>query len=102
MEWIWQVVDRLASEYGWALSLIEELGLDEALKLLEQIKKRKIAEYKIQLAIVTNPHTEEPEKLWKLFDDDMQSVIPPENSFDKEGLDGLKALMAKGTAFHIK
>jgi hypothetical protein len=61
---------------------------------------RKLTDYKMQLAIVQNPHTENPGELWKLLES--QDPHPPEPFFDQAGMDRLKGLLSKSTAIQVK
>lgn len=53
----------------------------------------------MQLAIVQNPHTQKPDELWKLFEDES----PNERSIEPDfaGLDRLKQTMAKGSKIKV-
>lgn len=59
----------MASNYGWAKSnILEGVYLDELFVLSRLIKRRQISEYKMALAIATNPHTKSPKRLWDTLD----------------------------------
>lgn len=69
--------------------------------MIQEIKKRKVAEYKIQLAIVENPHKKKPEDLWNLFEN-MDADMPRAEKFDEAGFNKLKSLLSKGGGFTVK
>ena len=46
------VIDALASEYGWTIEYIQQLQLDESNALVEAITKRKKFEWRMQCYIV--------------------------------------------------
>ena len=58
-------------------------------------------EYQMQLAIVQNPHVEKPEILWKMLNE-QDDGLPRSEALDKEGLDNLKSLLAKGSNIVVK
>lgn len=102
-------MDLFGSEYGWSKGdILDQMGFDEALQLQERIKQRTYAGYKMQLAISQNPHSKEPDVLWKMLDEHMTQLttaaeINIENTdLDTEGLMNLKKIMSGGTAFVIK
>lgn len=55
----------------------------------------------MQLAIVQNPHVEKPEILWKMLNE-QDDGLPRSEALDKEGLDNLKSLLAKGSNIVVK
>jgi hypothetical protein len=64
-------VDFLAHEYGWAKNhILENVYLDELYKLLEQARIRKVREWKMQLAIASNPHVKDPKTLYRMLDEE--------------------------------
>lgn len=80
-----------------------DFPLIDILRLQENIKKRQVAGYQVQLAIVQNPHTEDPQKLMDHFNSEMEiheEILNAE--FDQKAADQLKELMAKGSAFNVK
>lgn len=84
------------------------MGFDEALQLQERIRQRTYAEYKMQLAISQNPHSKEPEALWKMLDEHMTQLRTAaeieilDQDLDREGLENLKKIMSGGIDFVIK
>jgi hypothetical protein len=92
----------LASEYGWAKDYIfYNVYFDELFYFQKEIKKRRMNEYQMQLAIVQNPHVEKPEILWKMLNE-QDDGLPRSEALDKEGLDNLKSLLAKGSNIVVK
>ena len=58
------IIDVLASNYHWAKNeILDTVYLDEAIDYLDMIKRRKVQEDLMQLAIISNPHTKEPKTL---------------------------------------
>ena len=91
----------MASEYGWALKqILEETCVDDFLELTDVIKKRKIVELKTQLAIVQNPYSEDPKRLWDILDSEIGYI--EQESLDKLGLERLKQTLGKGSSIVVK
>lgn len=69
---------------------------------MQEIKKRKMDEYKMQLAISQNPHLEPTQQkvLWKELN--REDRLPTGDSFDEAAFDRLKEVMAQGGSFVIK
>jgi hypothetical protein len=81
--------------------------LDEFLTLQEIIQQRKISEYKMQLAIVQNPHVKEPNKLVdSLTNAEKQySINQPEYmtaEFNQNEFNAFKAMMASTGKFDVR
>jgi hypothetical protein len=91
-----QIADLVISQYGWAA--YESMTLDEAIVLLPVIRNRKFSEYKMLLAITQNPHTKQPEDLWKLLDVDKEYL---EEDLDKAGMERLKLMMGQSKGVKI-
>ena len=64
------------------------------------VKKRKIVEYRMQLAITQNPHIKEPEHLWKILEYADKEAV--DEQLDKAGMERLKGIMSAGKAFIVK
>lgn len=75
---------------------------DEVNKLTEVIEKRKKVEYLMQLAIVHNPYSKKPEKLFdRLQREDVMGYN--DIDLDKGALSGLKSkLKAKSKSIQVK
>lgn len=100
-------VDLLASSYGWAKNdILETVYIDELFVFVRLIKRRQISEYKIQLAIATNPNTKHPKKLWDAFDEmerqnEGKDYLNAE--FDEAGFAAFKeTLQRNSTRFIVK
>jgi hypothetical protein len=70
------------------------------------IKRREINEYKIQLAIATNPQTKDPKKLWATLDEmerQNEGKDYLEAEFDAAGFEAFKqTLQRHSTGFIVK
>lgn len=64
------------------------------------VKKRRIIDYRMQLAITQNPHLKEPEHLWKILE--YADKDPVDEELDKAGMERLKQAMSSGKAFLVK
>jgi hypothetical protein len=99
---LWWVVDTLASEYGWAKSaILNDVYIDELPPLLRQISGRHIRDYKMQLAIIQNPHTKDPKHLWRILQQS-EPRKPTEDVFDASGFERLKAQMSQSPRIIVK
>lgn len=59
----------MANEYGWAKNdILEHVYFDELFIFTRIINRRKLTEYKMQLAIASNATTKDPKKLWEMLD----------------------------------
>lgn len=74
---------------------MEHVYLDELVKLNEKIRVRKISEYKMQLAIASNPHSKEPKKLWDMLDNQVREPI--DEKLDKTGMEKLKQQLLRNS-----
>lgn len=97
----------MANEYGWAKrDILENVYLDELFIFTRLINRRKISEYKMQLAIATNPHTKEPKKLWGTLDKqerENEGLSYLDAEFDAAGFEAFKMrLKRQGSAIVVK
>lgn len=101
---LWWAVDLLASEYGGGLKpILETVYLDDLPDLIIQINKRKLMDYKMQLAIVSNPHTKNPGKLWQLLTKlDTGNRQAKKDDFDNLGFERLKGQLSKRPTILVK
>ena len=95
-------MDLLAHEYGWAKDyILENVYLDELKHLTDAMKKRKVEDMKMQLAIVSNPHSKEPKELWdalnREIDDRFEDV-----ELDKQGFEAFKRTLAGSSNIVVK
>lgn len=74
----------------------------ELVQLTKEINKRKLREWKMELAIVQNPHVKDPKKLWQ----DLNNADPDEKKrsevFDVAGFEKLKQQLRKNPRMVIK
>jgi len=92
----------LASEYGWSKhDILCDVYFDELYWLTRQIEKRKVTEYRMQLAIVQNPHVKEPKELWKVLNKNDVIVDRPE-ILDETEFEILKSQLRKNPRFVVK
>ena len=95
-------IDLLASEYGWSKkSILEDVYIDELVKLSEKIKKRKNSEYKMQLVIVSNPYSKDPKKLMDMLDDKPNSELRDEK-LDRESFIRLREQLSRSQSIKVK
>ena len=93
----------MASEYGWSKrEILEDVYLDELFLMSQEINKRKLSEYKMQLAISTNPHlnTKDQKGLWRLLEVGDKGTTTAE--FDHAGFETLKAVMSGSDKIKVK
>lgn len=92
----------MASEYGWAKrDILENVYLDELFTFTRLINRRKLNDYKMRLAIATNPHTKEPKSLWELLDrqersNEGQDYLDAE--FDASGFEAFKNMLKRNNS----
>lgn len=87
------MVDELASEYGWWKDdILDKTYFDELFYLLKAKKYRNIDDWQMQLAIVSNPHTKDPQALInELKSQGRPQIIPGE--WNQTEFDRLKQTM---------
>lgn len=91
----------MASEYGWAKDyILENVYIDEVYLLQSHIKRRHFEDWKMQLAIVQNPHTETPKDLWDMLN--AETSVPTDEPLDKAGFERLKTAIAGGSSIKVK
>jgi hypothetical protein len=80
--------------------------LDELFIFTRLINRRKINDYKMGLAIATNPQTKDPKKLWDMLDrqereNEGKSYLDAE--YDTAGMEALKTkLKRQGSGIIVK
>jgi hypothetical protein len=77
----------------------DRLYFDEVYYLMKHMNRRKLGEYRMQLALIQNPHTKNPKELWDQLKID-QHIRPAE--LDSTGFDLLRARMQQGQGFNVK
>lgn len=93
----------MASEYGWSKQdIYEDVYFDELYYLVKRIEKRQMAQYRMQLAIVQNPHIKEPEKLWTLLKDETQEYVRRPDVAEPGAFDILKGALRGSPRFIVK
>jgi len=92
----------LASEYGWSLTeILEHVYFDDLFYLVTQMGKRKLDEYRIQLALISNPHTKDPNNLWRKLEPPPEIGKRPE-TLDKTSFDVFKTKLTQGSHIIVK
>jgi hypothetical protein len=64
------------------------------------IERRKIDEYKMQMAIVQNPHVKDPKRLWQIIGQASDHARP--EKLDVASIENLKAQLSKGSRLVVK
>lgn len=91
----------LASEYGWAKDdILNTVYVDDVFYLREHIKRRHFEDWKMQLAIVQNPHTKNPKDLWDMLS--AETNVPADEKLDKEGFEAFKRALAGSQRVQVK
>lgn len=60
-----------------------------------------MSDYKMQLAIIQNPHTKNPRQLWKEIERQLKEKEPNEE-FDSVGFERLKDQLSQSPRFIVK
>lgn len=93
----------MASSYGWAKKDIDEnLYFDELYELVLQINKRKVSDWKMQLAITQNPHVKNPKELWEILNSHDRLTNPADDKLDKAGMALLKDKLRSSKRIMVK
>lgn len=71
------------------------------MNLLPVIERRKLDEYRIELALITNPHTKDPKALWRMLQPPTDAIERPV-SFDKTSFDILKTQLSQDSRIVVK
>jgi len=91
----------LASEYGWGKKdIINDIFPDELFYLMEQIKNRKLGQYRMLLAIVQNPHSKNPNILVKQLQP--EEIRNRQEEIDRNSLENLKRNLDKRSGIKLK
>jgi hypothetical protein len=104
LDWLWWVIDQIASEYGGGPKLVmATVYLDEAIYLIQKIKRRRVNEYLMLTSIATFPHLEKPAK--KEFINSLKNSIvegSKPKEFDRTGFEALKFAMSQNPRIIVK
>ena len=75
---------------------------DEAYRYLQIIKQRKNTDYKVQLAIAQNPHSQKPQDLWDILNKEDTITTKENDTLDTQGMELLKMKMRENPRIMIK
>lgn len=92
----------LASEYGWDLQdILEKVYVDTLFLFVKAIERRKLDEHRIQLALISNPHTKDPQHLWRMLKPPVDVSEKP-TKLDITSFDILKNKISQGSHIVVK
>jgi hypothetical protein len=74
--------------------------LDDLFFLVQKINDRKLIDYKMQLAIIQNPHVKDPKHLWRVLESKKEQKQNDE--FDPAGFALLKSALSKNPRIIVK
>ena len=102
--WLIGIIDLLASEYGWTKDyILKRSTFVHALDFSDRIKRRKNIDNLIQLAIVQNPWSKEPKKLFDELEKGSESESDGSgDTIDHEGFKRLKDMLRKSKNIKVK
>lgn len=97
-------MDHLASEYGWWIDdILEKVYVDQLICLIAKANLRKIANWRMQLAITTNPHVKNPKQLFAILDNEERKITgPAQTELDPGGFEALKQRLKQNPRFVVK
>lgn len=91
----------MASEYGWGKDeILNNVYPDELFYLTDQIKKRRLGEYRMTLAIVQNPYSKHPNELVKMLSP--AEIRERRDDLDVEAMENFKRNLSKGSGIRVK
>lgn len=91
----------MASQYGWSKEdIFNNVYPDDLYYLAEEINRRKVQDYMMQLRIVHNPFVKAPQELVNELR--RASKVPKADKFDAAGFEMLKSTLAKNPKFVVK
>lgn len=101
---MWWAVDYLASEYGWSFNdILTQVYFDDLIYLTEKANIRRIREWKMQLAITTNPHIKNPKQLFIILEQQESQMLGTAGAeFDGAGFEVLKNQLTRNPRFIVK
>ncbi len=74
----------------------------ELVPIIQKINKRKVDEYKMQIAIVQNPHVKNPGELWKKIEAMRPVEEKKSDKLDVVGFENFKRTLASNPRFIVK
>lgn len=93
----------MASEYGWSKQdILYDVYFDELAELVKKINKRKVNEYKMQLAIAHNPHVKNYKELWRILERQDDEQHKKSEEFDPVGFEQLKSVLSNNPRIIVK
>lgn len=95
-DWLYNIVDLIASEYGWTKEYIFNNVYPREIKTFDvMITRRQFNNYRMLLAISSNPHTKDPKKFANLINRQVGNLDTDDtNTFDQVGIQALKKKIA--------
>lgn len=107
--WIEEIVDTIASEYGWTKDyILERVYPDESLLYVGAIDKRRKNDYLMRLAIVTNPvlQPNDQKSLWNMLSGkdsrQLSAKVVVNDKIDRKGFAKLKQQLSKHSRIGVK
>lgn len=76
--------------------------LPDLVYLVQKINRRKIVDYRMQLAITQNPHIKDPKKLWDILASQDKEFNRRPAEFDAAGFELLKSQLRGNPRFVVK
>ena len=74
----------------------------ELVRLVKEINKRRLKNWKMELAIVQNPHVKNPKQLWQDLNSADDEDTRREAKFDPVGFEKLKQVSRKNPRIVVK
>jgi hypothetical protein len=100
LDWYYGIIDTISSQYSWTLEEVNKVKLGMCFNLIEKIAERKRSEALLELAIVSNPHTQKPELLFNELRD--YGSYNPDDKLDRVAMDKLKGNLKKSNLIKVK
>lgn len=93
----------MGSEYGWSKhDILCDVYFDELYWLTRQVERRKLTEYRMQLAIVQNPHVKDPKELWRVLNSQESAPVLRPEKMDEGSFELLKMRLRANPRFVVK
>lgn len=72
-EWLYEIIHRLATHYGWSKrEILEEVYPDEVHYYLQHIQRDDVHERLMQLSVAHNPHSKDPNHLVSVLNQQLE------------------------------